>query len=109
MQGPDDWFDMNKSQSGNFLDPKGSVFDKINSGMGAFVRAIFSKIYLVIAIPSMYAAFLVFKILQEKGIIDAFLDTVKSATVSINATLTNCFPLILNFREMLDCFLKVSG
>lgn len=101
---PDDWYNMNNTPGGNSLDPNNSILSTIKGSMGALITGIFSRIYLAIAIPALYITYKVFVVLQEKGIIDSFIGTLDNVMTSIQDGITQCFPKLLDFPDMIHCF-----
>ena len=72
-------------------------------GMFFFVLGIFKNIYFLIAIPALVVTYRLFKVLKEKGIIDRFETIVNDTIDSVLHISTDCFPLILNFSELMSC------
>lgn len=72
-------------------------------GMFQFVLGIFKNIYFLIAIPALIITYRLFKVLKEKGIIDGFEKIVNTVVDSSLKISTECFPLILDFNQLVSC------
>lgn len=73
------------------------------SGMMFFVGSILRHWYFLVAVPAVIVTYALFKVLRDKGIIDAFERTVQKGLDSVIYISQTCFPYIPDMHAMLRC------
>jgi hypothetical protein len=85
----------------DFLTATGQ-FNFLSVGRAVFM-GIASKWYFIIAIPACNITYKIYKKLEEKGLVDAFITEVQKNLVVIEFMVDQCMDHILEFEKFYSC------
>lgn len=91
----------NDQQQFTDVDPSSPISGK--SFSAGFVYNILSRWYWLVAGPAMYIAYIVLKILKDKGILDAIYDDVKQNLQMLQSVAETCPQYIDNVQLFFNC------
>jgi hypothetical protein len=76
-------------------------------GKGA-IRGFFTSIYAMIAVPACYVVWKLYQVLEAKGVISNFENTLSYQLSVVRYIADNCFVLLLDLGEFSKCVLAAS-
>jgi hypothetical protein len=76
---------------------------RIFTGAGQVVFGVIRYWYYTMTIPAVWAVYYLLKALQDSGIMDNLKGIVNNTLTTVAYITQQCFPLILNFQNMLSC------
>ena len=85
-----------------------NIYQGAISGGKGVVRGFFTSIYAMIAVPACYVVWKLYQVLEANGVIDDFEATLTYQLAVVRYIADNCFVLLLNFNQFLQCVATAS-